>query len=122
MLGRRCAIACGDAPAASASGSGSCRRHDAPDQGRARAPPLDDRARAGAPSLQSGPIAVQLAAVRTADQVGPEWQRLVKRYPQLEELELQPPQTVEVAGKGTFYRVIAGPLATKAEAQALAHG
>ena len=34
-------------------------------------------------------------------------------------LELQPAQSVEVAGKGTFYRVIAGPLNSKAAAEAL---
>lgn len=64
-------------------------------------------------------FAVQLAAVPAAEQVAPEWRRLIKRFPQLRGLELQPPQSVEVAGKGTFYRVIAGPLASQAEAEAL---
>jgi tetratricopeptide (TPR) repeat protein len=67
----------------------------------------------------NGRFAVQLAAVPASAQVAPEWQRLLKRFPQLRQLELQPPQSVEVAGKGTFYRVIAGPLASKVEAEAL---
>ena len=57
-----------------------------------------------------GGFAVQVAAVPRADQVPGEWRRLVKRHPDLRALELQPAQSVEVAGKGTFYRVIAGPL------------
>ena len=61
---------------------------------------------------------MQLAAVPEADQVTAEWRRLVRRFPQLDQLDLQPPQAVEVAGKGTFYRVIAGPFATQAEADA----
>ena len=64
-------------------------------------------------------FAVQLASVPAAEQVAPEWRRLIKRFPQLRGLELQPAQSVEVAGKGTFYRVIAGPLASQAEAEAL---
>src|SRR4051812_19891159 len=67
----------------------------------------------------NGRFAVQLAAVPAPAQVAPEWQRLLKRFPQLRQLALQSPQSVEVAGKGTFYRVIAGPLASQAEAEAL---
>jgi tetratricopeptide (TPR) repeat protein len=64
-------------------------------------------------------VAVQVAAVPRADQVPTEWQRLVKRHPDLAGLDLLPTQSVEVPGKGTFYRVIAGPLASKAKAEAL---
>lgn len=67
----------------------------------------------------SGEFAVQIAAVPQADQVASEWRRLVKRHPELSGLELQPTQSVEVAGKGTFYRIIAGPIASKAEADSL---
>ena len=72
-----------------------------------------------APPAAAAGFAVQVASVTRADQVPGEWRRLVKRYPDLGALELQPVQSVEVAGKGTFYRVIAGPLATKAKADAL---
>ena len=49
-----------------------------------------------------------------------EWRRLVAPVSAAAtSSRLQPPQAVEVAGKGTFYRVIAGPLASQAEAEAL---
>ena len=70
-------------------------------------------ARPHRPAPAGGGFAVQLASVPKADQVPGEWRRLVKRYPDLSALELQPAQSVEVAGKGTFYRVIAGPLASQ---------
>ena len=107
--------ALGDAPAATAPVGQP--PPSVPGKGALPPPPLDDEP-APAPRL-TGAYAVQLAAVRAADQVSGEWQRLVRRYPDLNGLELQPAQSVEVKGKGTFYRVIAGPLATRAEAQAL---
>jgi tetratricopeptide (TPR) repeat protein len=81
-------------------------------------PPLLEPAQP-APAAATGGFAVQVAAVPRADQVTGEWRRLVKRHPDLAELALQPTQSVEVPGKGTFYRVIAGPLASKASADAL---
>lgn len=66
-----------------------------------------------------GRFALQLAAVPDAAQVGSEWKRLVARYPSLKGLELQAPQAVEVPGKGTFYRVIAGSFASRADAEAM---
>jgi tetratricopeptide (TPR) repeat protein len=71
------------------------------------------------PATAGGGYAVQLAAVPEPGQVASEWRRLSGRYPMLKELELQPPQTVEVPGKGTFYRVIAGSFASRAEADAV---
>ena len=70
-------------------------------------------------AVDTGGFAIQIAAVPRADQVPREWQRLVKLYPDLAGLDLQPTQAVEVAGKGTFYRVIAGLLASKASAEKL---
>jgi tetratricopeptide (TPR) repeat protein len=64
-------------------------------------------------------FALQLAAVPDAGQVGGEWKRLLTRFPPLRELELKAPQSVEVPGKGTFYRVIAGSFATRADAEAM---
>ena len=89
----------------------------APGKGNLPPPPPDDvpepaQARAGA-------TVVVLAAVRGADEVEGEWRRLVRRYPDLAGLDLQPTQSVEVKGKGTFYRVIGGPLGSKAEADSL---
>ena len=85
-------------------------------------PPADTPAAAATPApaapARTGAFAVQLAAVPEADQVTAEWRRLVRRFPQLDQLALQAPQAVEVAGKGTFYRVLAGPFASRAEADA----
>ena len=99
----------GDAPAAPAPVGQP--PPSAPGKGALPPPPLDDEPMP-APRVTEA-YAVQLAAVRAADQVSGEWRRLVRRYPDLEGLQLQPTQSVEVKGKGTFYRVIAGPLATK---------
>ena len=90
---------------------------DAPAE--ATPPPARASSARPAPAAAGGRFAVQLGAVPAAEQVAPEWRRLTKRFPQLQGLELQPAQSVEVAGKGTFYRVIAGPLASQAEAEAL---
>lgn len=67
----------------------------------------------------SGVFAVQLAAVQDPAEVTAEWKRHARRYPQLKGLELMPAPAVEVAGKGTFYRVLAGPLSSQSEAAAL---
>ena len=79
-------------------------------------PPLDEEPD---PAPRAGAFAVQVAAVRDAGGVGDEWRRLVRRFPELAALELQPAVPVEVKGKGTFYRVIGGPVASLAEAEAL---
>lgn len=83
-------------------------------------PPLLE---AAAPPRPTQPVeegfAIQVAAVPRADQVDGEWRRLVKRHADLAGLRLLPTQSVEVAGKGTFYRVMAGPLGSKTQAEAL---
>jgi hypothetical protein len=80
-------------------------------------PPLDDEPDPA--PVRAGGFAVQVAAVRDAGEVGSEWRRLVRRFPDLAALELQPAVAVEVKGKGTFYRVIGGPVASMAAAKAL---
>ena len=53
---------------------------------------------------------IQISAVRTPDAVAPEWARLQHRYPEaLGALKMSADKT-EVAGKGAFYRLRAGPL------------
>jgi hypothetical protein len=66
-----------------------------------------------------GSFAVQVAAVPERGQVAAEWERLAVRFPLLNGLELQQAQSVEVAGKGTFYRVLAGSFGSRAEAEAV---
>lgn len=74
-------------------------------------------ARPAAPA--EGGYALQIAAVRTPEEIEGEWKRQQRRYPPLQQLRLQETQKVTIPGKGTFYRMFAGPLATKAEAEAL---
>lgn len=63
--------------------------------------------------------AVHLGSVRTLPDVAKEWRRLSRKHEELDGLELRPPQSVEVAGKGIFYRVIGGRFAAASTAQAL---
>ena len=50
---------------------------------------------------------LHLGSVRSKSEVPGEWQRLLRRHPDLERMTLLPPQQVAVAGKGTFFRVLA---------------
>jgi tetratricopeptide (TPR) repeat protein len=81
-------------------------------------PPPIDEAPEPVP-VRAGGFAIQVAAVRDAGEVSSEWRRLARKFPELAALELQPAVPVEVKGKGTFYRVIGGPVASMAAAEAL---
>ena len=68
---------------------------------------------ASSPSAASRPaakggITLHVGSVRSQAEVADEWQRLLRRHPDLAELALLPPQRIDVAGKGTFWRVMAG--------------
>ena len=63
-------------------------------------------------------FAIHVASVRALAEVDGEWRRLARRYPSLAGLEPGTPEPVDIPGKGTFYRVIGGAFATRAEAQA----
>jgi hypothetical protein len=56
-----------------------------------------------------GSYRLQLSAVRSPEAVADEWARLKRRYPDLASLK-SASSKIDVAGKGTFYRVEAGPL------------
>jgi hypothetical protein len=56
-----------------------------------------------------GSYHVQLSAVRSPDAVAGEWARLKHRFPELASLK-NSSSKVDIPGKGTFYRVEAGPL------------
>lgn len=75
----------------------------------AKAPPTRGR---------GGRFAVHVASVRAPAEVTREWRRITGLHPHLAGLQLQPPQAIEVAGKGIFYRVAGGPFASQADAQA----
>lgn len=58
----------------------------------------------------AGSYRIQLSAVRTEDAVAPEWARLQHHFPEtLSHLKMEAPKA-EVPGKGTYYRIEAGPL------------
>ncbi len=61
--------------------------------------------------------AIHLASVRGQGAVGAEWQRLAKLYGLPANMDVRPAQRIDVGGKGTFYRVLGGQFASKAEAQ-----
>jgi hypothetical protein len=61
------------------------------------------------PAVASGGYRLQLSAVRSPDAVQDEWNRLKRRFPELAPLK-NTTSKIDVAGKGTFYRVEAGPL------------
>ncbi len=71
--------------------------------GNASEPPPANQAAA------SGSYRLQLSAVRSPDAVAGEWARLKHRFPELASLK-NSSSKVEVTGKGTFYRLEAGPL------------
>ncbi|WP_198154960.1 SPOR domain-containing protein, partial [Oceanibaculum pacificum] len=76
----------------------------------ANAPAAAPSAAASTPPVSGGRFKVQLGAVRSAEAATQEWNRLKGRYKgELGSLTLST-QTVEVAGKGTYHRVQAGPL------------
>jgi len=60
-------------------------------------------------SSAGGSYRLQLSAVRSPDAVADEWARLKRRYPELASLK-NATNKIDVPGKGTFYRVEAGPL------------
>ncbi|MGD9508794.1 MAG: tetratricopeptide repeat protein [Geminicoccaceae bacterium] len=80
-------------------------------------PPIDEEPEPA--PVRAGGFAVQVAAVRDAGEVSSEWRRLARKFPDLAALELQPAVPIEVKGKGMFYRVIGGPVASMAAAEAL---
>jgi len=74
-------------------------------------------AASSAASASGGQYVVQLAALQSRDAANDAWARLVKKYTRLLApltLDVEP---VNVAGKGTFYRVRGAGFATRAEAE-----
>jgi hypothetical protein len=60
-------------------------------------------------AVGSGTYLLQLSAVRSPDAVPEEWARLKRRYPELARMTSST-HKIDVADKGTFYRIEAGPL------------
>jgi hypothetical protein len=58
----------------------------------------------------AGAYRIQISAVRSQDAVAPEWERLKRRFPETLAALTVSSSKAEVAGKGAFYRLRAGPL------------
>lgn len=97
-----------DGPASPPAGTARAALQDG--AGEASRPP------AGQPDGGAA-YSIGLALVSDAADVGREWQRLTRLHPRLAALQLQPARTITIPGKGTFYRVLAGPFRTIAAAQ-----
>lgn len=70
-------------------------------------------------SALDGQFLVQLAAYRERAAAERSWDSLTARYPRILAGYLRDIEVAEVAGKGTFYRLRAGPLNSRAEADRL---
>lgn len=66
----------------------------------------------------AGTVAVHLASFRTEDRVRSGWTELQARHPALKALTMSVSQ-ISLPGQGTFYRLLAGPVADRAAAERL---
>ncbi|MCL6607288.1 MAG: tetratricopeptide repeat protein [Geminicoccaceae bacterium] len=65
------------------------------------------------PTTGSSGARLHLGSIGDPSRLEAEWKRLTSRHPSLAGLSLLPPERVELAGRGTFWRVLAGPLASR---------
>ncbi len=79
---------------------------------------VKDKAPDAGDSAASGTVAVHLASFRTQDRVQSGWAELQARHPALKSLDLSVSQ-ISLPGQGTFYRLLAGPVADRAAAERL---
>ena len=74
--------------------------------------------RAGAPAAgKAAGYAIHLGSMSSLEAAHTAWGRLVKKYPSLASMQPLPPPSIEVPGKGVFYRVLAGRFATREAAE-----
>ncbi|MFD2262625.1 SPOR domain-containing protein [Lacibacterium aquatile] len=73
---------------------------------------------AAAPVASIKGAKIQLGSVRSVEAASSEWAKLQRTHPELGSLSMQASK-VDIAGKGTFYRVQAGPLADAGAASQL---
>jgi len=65
------------------------------------------------PASSRGGVRLHLGSIGDPSRLEAEWQRLKGRHPSLAGLGLLPAERVEIAGRGTFWRVLAGPVASR---------
>ena len=80
--------------------------------------------RMGETSIAGGQrtFAVQLMALRDEAALDGAWSHLRQRYQRLDGASRLPPMSIEVAGRGRFYRLLVGPYVLRADADALCDG
>jgi tetratricopeptide (TPR) repeat protein len=60
-----------------------------------------------------GDFHIHVASVREENAVSEEYARLVRRYPLIGEYPIKPTQKIDVPGRGTYWRVLAGEFSTR---------
>lgn len=73
----------------------------------AAGPPPAPRAVPAPSPAEGGSALLHLGSVSAQAEVGSEWRRLLRRHPELAALVPAPAQRVDIADKGTFWRVLA---------------
>ncbi len=104
-----------DGQAASRNPAGPTARRSASSR-TARAAPEPGRPGASSAGGTSG-YAIHLASMSSLEAAHAAWGRLLQRYPSLAAIHPLPPPSVEVPGKGVFYRVLGGGFATRGAAE-----
>ncbi|WP_222184276.1 SPOR domain-containing protein [Geminicoccus harenae] len=67
-------------------------------------------------------FAVQLMALRSEADLDAAWDELRQRHAELAQAERLPTTSVEIAGRGRFYRLLVGPYAVRTDAERLCSG
>jgi cell division septation protein DedD len=91
------------------------------------AEPTEARARQKALTVTSSEAngrsyAVQLVALRSEAEIDEAWDSLRHRYDRLGSVERLPAATLDIKGRGRFYRLLVGPFQARADANALCTG
>lgn len=97
-----------------------------PPAATATPPPLTPPPAAGAKGTPGTPVAaagragfrLHLASTTAPERIAGEWTRLKAAHPRLAELELLPPERVEIPDRGVFWRLVAGRFASREAAAA----
>jgi tetratricopeptide (TPR) repeat protein len=82
------------------------------------------RQRSGEPAAGGGErsFAVQLMAMRSEADLDAAWDELRQRFADLAQAERLPTTSVDIAGRGRFYRLLVGPYAVRTDAEQLCSG
>lgn len=98
-----------------------------PPAATATSPPVRPPPVAGAKGTPATPTAapvrggfrLHLASTTAPERIAGEWTRLKAAHPRLADLELLPPERVQIPGRGVFWRLVAGRFASREAAAAV---